>query len=131
MVSTDPISDMLTRIRNADLVNKSDVTLPYSKIKEDVARLLADNHYIRSVKVEEISGRKRLLLLISDTNEPGQITSIKRLSRPGRRAYVKAKEIPTVKRGRGMIIISTSQGLMTGAEAAGKKLGGELVCEVY
>jgi small subunit ribosomal protein S8 len=122
---------MLTRIRNADLVNKTEVALPHSKIKEDVARLLAANHYIRSVKVEEVSGRKRLVLAISETNEPGQITSIKRLSSPGRRSYVKAKEIPVVKRGRGIVIISTSQGLMTGSEAAGKKLGGELICEVY
>jgi small subunit ribosomal protein S8 len=122
---------MLTRIRNADLVNKTEVALPHSKIKEDVARLLAANHYIRSVKVEEVSGRKRLVLAISETNEPSQITSIKRLSSPGRRSYVKAKEIPVVKRGRGIVIISTSQGLMTGSEAAGKKLGGELICEVY
>ena len=105
--------------------------MPHSKIKEDVARILAANGYIRSVKTEEISGRKRLMLVITDSNEPGRITSVKRLSRPGRRAYVKAKEIPVVKRGRGMVILSTSQGLMSGAEAAGKKLGGELVCEVY
>jgi small subunit ribosomal protein S8 len=131
MVSTDPISDMLTRIRNADRVNQNEVAMPHSKIKEDVARILAANGYIRSVKTEEISGRKRLMLVISDSHEPGQITSIKRLSRPGRRAYVKAKEIPVVKRGRGMVILSTSQGLMSGTEAAGKKLGGELVCEVY
>ena len=131
MVSTDPISDMLTRIRNADRVSKRDITLPYSKIKEDVAKILAANGYILSVKTEETGGRKKLALAISDTDQPGQITSIKRLSRPGRRSYAKTKEIPQVKRGRGIIIVSTSQGLMTGSEAAGKKLGGELICEVY
>ncbi|HEX5395136.1 MAG TPA: 30S ribosomal protein S8 [Candidatus Saccharimonadales bacterium] len=131
MVSTDPISDMLTRIRNANLIGRNSISMPHSKIKEDVARLLAANGYIISAKTDEAGGRKILELVISDPDQPGQITSIKRLSRPGRRSYVKSKEIPLVKRGRGIVIVSTSKGLMTGADAARQKLGGELLCEVY
>ena len=131
MVSTDPISDMLTRIRNAASVNKHEVILPHSKIKEDVAKILAASGYLKSVNRSQAGGRLQLNLEISDEDRPSQITSIKRLSSPGRRVYVAAKEIPTVKRGRGIVIISTSKGLMTGADAASKKLGGELICEVY
>ena len=131
MVSTDPISDMLARIRNAAGVNKNQIILPYSKIKEDVAKILAANGYLKSVNIDETGGRHQLSLEIATEDHPSQITAIKRLSRPGRRAYVGTKEIPIVKRGRGIVIISTSQGLMTGIEAANKKLGGELICEVY
>jgi small subunit ribosomal protein S8 len=131
MVSTDPISDMLARIRNAARVNKNEVTLPHSKIKEDVAKILVSSGYLKSVNVDEAEGRKRLSLGIAADDQSSQITEISRLSRPGRRIYVATKEIPTVKRGRGIVIISTSQGIMTGAEAANQKLGGELICEVY
>ena len=131
MVSTDPISDMLTRIRNASRINKDEVTLPHSRIKESVARILAANGYLKSVSRSQTGGRLMLNLSIADEDQPSQITSIRRLSSPGRRIYVTTKGIPKVKRGRGMVIISTSKGLMTGAEAAAKKLGGELVCEVY
>lgn len=131
MVSTDPISDMLARIRNAAAVNMDEVSLPHSNIKEDVARILVANGYLSAVKVNENDGRKKLDLKINPDNLPSQITSIKRLSRPGRRVYVAAKEIPTIKRGRGIVIISTSKGIMTGSEAATQKIGGELICEVY
>lgn len=131
MTSTDPISDMFSRIRNAGMVNKSQVSLPYSKVKEDVARILASSGYLSGVKAGEMDGRKNLTIDITDGSQPIQITSIKRLSRPGRRVYVQAKEIPKVRSGRGIVIISTSKGMMTGTEAAAKKLGGELICEVY
>ena len=131
MVSTDPISDMLARIRNAARVNRNEVSLPHSKIKEDVAKILAASGYLKSVNRTQAGGRLQLSLEIADEDRPSQITSIKRLSRPGRRVYVGAKEIPTVKRGRGIVIVSTSKGIMTGDDAASKKLGGELICEVY
>ena len=131
MVSTDPISDMLARILNAARVNRNEVIMPHSKIKEDVAKILVANGYIKSVSRSQTGERLQLNLLIADEDLPSQITSIKRLSSPGRRVYVAAKEIPTVKRGRGIVIVSTSRGLMTGAEAVAKKLGGELICEVY
>lgn len=131
MVSTDPISDMFARIRNATSVNISEVSLPHSKIKEDVAKILVASGYLKDAKVIKSNGRKQLSLAISGPNQPSQMSAISRVSRPGRRMYVAAKEIPTVKRGRGIVIISTSKGLMTGAEAAVKKIGGELICEVY
>ncbi|MBI4033740.1 30S ribosomal protein S8 [Candidatus Saccharibacteria bacterium] len=128
---TDPISDMLTRIRNAAGVNSREVNLPYSKIKEDVAKILVTSGYLKSANRAQAGGRLQLSLEIADEDRPSSITSIKRLSRPGRRLYVGSKEIPAVKRGRGIVIISTSKGIMTGDEAAKKRLGGELICEVY
>lgn len=131
MVSTDPISDMLTRIRNAIMVNKDQVALPYSRIKEAVARLLADNHYIQDVQVSGDGINKQLILQISDASSNAKITAIKRISTPGRRHYVNVKNIPVIKRGRGIVIVSTSQGVMTGHDAKDKRLGGELICQVY
>lgn len=131
ITSTDPISDMFSRIRNAILVNQNQVNLPYSKLKEEVGRVLAANGFLKSIKVDEADGRKSLNIEIADEDQPAQISEIKRLSRPGRRIYVAYQEIPVVKRGRGLVIISTSQGLMIGSEAAAKHLGGELIGEVY
>lgn len=131
LVSTDPIADMLSRIRNAIAVNKPRVSLPHSIVKETIARILADNGFISSVEVEEEDSRKTLIVNISGDDEAAKITEINRLSRPGRRMYVKSPAVPTVKRGRGIVVISTSHGIMTGREAAAKNLGGELICEVY
>lgn len=131
LVSTDPIADMLSRIRNAIAVNKQQVSLPHSKVKETIARILADNGFISAVDVQEENGRKALVLTINSENESAKITEINRLSRPGRRMYVKSPAVPTVKRGRGLVVISTSHGIMTGREATTKNLGGELICEVY
>jgi small subunit ribosomal protein S8 len=131
IISTDPIADMLTRIRNAIAVNANSVSLPHSKIKETVAKILADNKFIESVNVTEEAGRKLLVITISSENEPARISHIKRLSRPGRRTYVKSPAVPTVRRGRGLVVVSTSSGIMTGEQAKAKNLGGELICEVY
>ena len=131
MVSTDPIADMFTRIRNAAAVNKSEVALPYSKIKENIARLLVDNGFLNSVNVTEGDKNKVLNIVINDDQRSAALTEINRLSTPGRRLYVKASEMPEVKRGRGIVIVSTSKGLMTGTAAKQGKLGGELICEVY
>ncbi|HET7528827.1 MAG TPA: 30S ribosomal protein S8 [Candidatus Saccharimonadales bacterium] len=131
LVSTDPIADMLSRIRNAIAVNKQQVSMPHSKVKETIARILADNGFINAVDVQEENSRKTLVINIKGDAEPAKITEINRLSRPGRRMYVKSPAVPTVKRGRGIVVISTSHGIMTGREAASKNLGGELICEVY
>lgn len=131
LVSTDPIADMLSRIRNAIAVNKHEVAMPHSKIKEAVARILADNGFISTVDVKDDSGRKQLVIMINGEDESAKITEINRLSRPGRRMYVKSPAVPTVRRGRGIVVISTSHGIMTGREAMAKNLGGELICEVY
>ncbi len=131
IISTDPIADMLTRIRNAIAVNAATASMPHSKLKETVAKILADNNFIEKVDVNDEDGRKTLVITINSEDRPAQITEIKRLSRPGRRVYVKSPAVPTVKRGRGLVVVSTSSGIMTGTQAKAKNLGGELICEVY
>jgi small subunit ribosomal protein S8 len=122
---------MLTRIRNAINVRKSEVSLPHSKAKEAVARLLADTNFVNSVEVTGEGINKTLTVLINDASENARITEIARLSKPGSRHYVRASGIPVVKRGRGLVVVSTSHGMMTGDEAKKQGIGGELICEVY
>lgn len=129
--TTDPIADMLSRIRNAIAVNKHEIRLPHSKVKESVARLLAENSYIDNVAVEDASVGKTLVLGINQPHTNARITEIVRISTPGRRNYAGADAIPIVKRGRGIVIVSTSKGLMTGTEAKKQRVGGELICKVY
>ncbi len=130
--STDPISDMLTRIRNAILVNKNEVVIPHSKIKVSILDLLIENHFLKSMSTIDMPSIGKLIkLVINDENTNAAISEISRISKPGRRMYVPAKEIPRVKKGRGLVIISTSQGLMTGDKARSKNLGGELICKIY
>ena len=129
--STDPIADMLSRIRNAIAVNKFEVSLPHSKIKEAVARLLKDSNFIDGVMVADATVGKTMTLRLNPENSNSRITEIKRLSKPGRRYYVNAKEIPIVMRGRGIVIVSTSRGLMTGKTAKSANIGGELICKIY
>lgn len=131
VTTTDPIADMLSRIRNAIAVNKHEIDLPHSKVKESVARLLKESRFIDDVAVEDATIGKNLRVVISQPLSNARITEIARLSKPGRRLYVKAEKIPTVMRGRGIIIISTSKGIMTGTEAKNRGIGGELICKVY
>ncbi len=131
MVSTDPIADLLSRIRNAIAVGKSEISLPHSIQKQRVAELLVKSGFLHSAKSAEVDGWKVLQIVINDPDSSPTITEIKRLSRPGRREYVQAKEIPVLKRGRGVVIVSTSKGVMTGDDAKKQRLGGELICQVY
>lgn len=131
IISTDPISDMLTRVRNAIAVNKAEISLPHSKNKETVAKILVDCGYFAGISIGLDDNRKYLNIVIHKEGESAKITEIKRLSRPGRRLYVKTDDIPTVRRGRGIVVVSTSRGVMTGHDAKTKKVGGELICEVY
>ena len=131
-ISTDPLADMLSRIRNAIMVGKSQVNLPHSNVKETVAKILAKNGFITEVTTaKDKAGRKELVISINPEGTSAVITEIARISTPGRRLYVKSKEIPSIKRGRGIVVISTSRGMMTGDEAKAQKLGGELICKVY
>lgn len=130
-VLNDPISDMLTRIRNAINVRKHEILLPHSKVKESVAKVLKANNFIDEVSVIDASVGKTLRIVINDDGSNARITEIVRMSKPGRRLYANVKDIPTIKQGRGLVIVSTSHGLMTGVEAKNKKLGGELICKVY
>lgn len=129
--SSDPIADLLTRIRNAISVGKNEVRVPTSKLKHVIADVLAKNGYLTEVKEEAGSPRATLVITINQEGTNPAITEIARVSKPGRRIYAKASEIPRVASGRGIMVVSTSKGVMTGSEAAKQKLGGELICKVY
>lgn len=131
MVSTDPIADMLTRIRNALAVRQEEVRLPHSNVKQHVAEILAANKYIVSAKVEGEGIEKSIVLQVLEQNINSPITEISRVSKPGRRVYAKVKDIPVVKQGRGLVILSTPKGIMTGDDAKAQKLGGEVLCKIY
>jgi small subunit ribosomal protein S8 len=130
---TDPIADMLTRIRNALAVNKTTVRVPFSKLKQNIAEEIAKAGFIQSVEVvdNETSSFKDLRLVLRDSDQPARISEIKRVSKPGRRYHAAARDIHPVLGGRGISIVSTSQGVMTDFEARKKKIGGEVMCEVY
>ena len=129
--STDPIADLLTRIRNAVMVGKNEITVPSSKLKVTVAQQLKKAGYVSAVKVESAKPRDILVVTINKPGENSTINEIKRLSKPGRRVYVSATDIPKVKSGRGIVLVSTSKGVVTGQEATKQKLGGELLLSVY
>lgn len=131
MQSTDPIADLLTRIRNAIAVNKNEIVVPASKLKLTVAEQLKKAGYLSAVKFVEAKPRGSIVITINEVDEPVKITEITRLSKPGRRVYTKTTEIPRVKSGRGIVLVSTSQGVMTGDQAKKARLGGELLCKVY
>ncbi len=125
---TDPIADMLTRIRNAARVSKETIELPYSRVKFEIAKILEKEGYLGRIDADP-EHRTLTLHLRYEGRQPA-IRDLQRLSKPGRRLYVGWDDIPRVMSGLGLTIISTSQGIMTGGEARKRKLGGELVCEV-
>lgn len=129
--STDPIADLLTRIRNAVMVGKNEITVPSSKLKVTVAQQLKKAGYVSGVKVEAAKPRDILIVTINKPGENSTINEIKRLSKPGRRVYVSADEIPKIKSGRGIVLVSTSKGVVTGTEAKKQRIGGELLLSVY
>ena len=129
--STDPIADLLTRIRNAAMVGKHEVRVPSSKLKKVIAEQLKKNNYLAGVKVEAGKPRDTLVITINKPAENCAISEITRMSKPGRCIYVASADIPRVKSGRGMVLISTSKGVVTGHEAVRQRLGGELLLKVY
>lgn len=129
--STDPIADLLTRIRNAAMVGKTEVRVPSSKLKKTIAEQLKKNNYLSDVKIEAGKPRDTLIITINKPGENSPITEITRMSKPGRRMYVAATEIPRIKSGRGMVLVSTSKGVITGHEAVKQRLGGELLLKIY
>ena len=128
----DTIAEFLTRIRNAGTAKHEKVDVPSSKLRVGIADILVNNGLIRSYKVAKDSkqGIMRLYLKYDETGEHA-INKIDRVSRPGRRLYVKSNEIPVIRSGLGMTIVSTSQGLMSGKDAQKKSLGGELICKIW
>ena len=131
MVSTDPIADMLTRIRNAANVNKHEVRVPHSKIKETIAKELVKSGFLKNVEVEKGTPRAEIVITINEEGQNARFTELVRMSTPGRRMYTSVKDIPKVKSGRGIVLISTSKGVMSSFEAAKQRLGGEVICKVY
>jgi len=129
--TTDPIADMLSRMRNAIAVRKHEINLPHSNVKAAIAEVLKANNFIDDVRVSGEGTTKTLTIVLNGAMENARITEINRLSKPGRRYYVNSQEIPTIKNGRGIVVVSTSKGLMTGAEAKAQRIGGELICKVY
>lgn len=128
---TDPISDMLTRIRNAAKVKKTEVVLPSSKMKFAVAKILQKEGYVGNVSEAEEGPRKTLTIGLKYENGVSVVHDVKRVSSPGHRVYKKATELPNVLSGIGMAIVSTPNGLMTNKEARKRQLGGEVICEIY
>jgi len=128
---TDPISDMLSRIRNAQLVHKRELILPYSKMKFAIAKILEKEGYVKDVAqiTESKFPQIRMKLMYQENKQP-QIQEIRRVSKPGRRVYVKNSELPIVLSHFGIAIISTPNGLMTNKEARARHLGGEIICEI-
>lgn len=129
--STDPIADLLTRIRNAVMVGKNEIRVPSSKLKHTVATELKKAGYLSAIKIEAAKPRDILVVTIHEPGENPTINEIKRISKPGRRVYISATEIPKVKSGRGIVLISTSKGVVTGQEATKQRLGGEVLLSVY
>lgn len=129
---TDPIADFLTRIRNAVMAGKDRVDVPASRLKLEITKILKEEGFIRTFKVleEGPQGTIRLYLRYSPDGEPA-IHGIERVSRPGRRVYMGAHELPQVRRGIGIAVVSTSKGLMTDARARELRVGGEVMCKVW
>ncbi|HET6230169.1 MAG TPA: 30S ribosomal protein S8 [Longimicrobiaceae bacterium] len=128
---TDPIADMLTRIRNAALARHRRVDMPVSKLKTEIARLLKDNGYIHEHKILDDGGHKVLRLYLKYYQDKSVIRELRRVSRPGLRRYVGVGEIPRVRNGLGMALLSTSRGVMTDAQARAAKVGGELLALIW
>ena len=132
MVMTDPIADMLTRIRNANLAYKDDVDMPLSSVKVRVADILAKEGYVTGYEVEGEGVKRTLKLTLKySTNRERTITGIKRVSKPGKRVYVGRSEVPRVLGGLGIAILSTSNGVLTDKQARKQGVGGEVLAYVW
>ena len=128
---TDPIADMLTRIRNAYAVGLKNVDVPYSKMKENIASVLKKEGYINSYEKKGESPKFNLAVKLAYKGSDPVVSKIERVSKPGRRVYIKAKYIKPVLGGYGTAVVSTSQGVVTDKEAKAKGLGGEVICRVW
>jgi len=131
-MNTDPIADMLTRIRNANIVSHSEVQMPSSKLKLELAKLLKSEGYITDYKEVENSKFKTLVVTLKyDEDNKPVISELQRVSKPGLRVYLKSKHLPKILDGAGIAIVSTSKGLLTDRKARAEKVGGEVLCYVW
>ena len=132
MNSTDPIADMLTRIRNASLARHRELTLPSSRVKREIARILVEEGFIESFSTQQDGVQEMLLVQLKYVEGSTPVVSgLKRISKPGLRVYARKTEIPRVLGGLGLAILSTSHGIMTGSQARKLNLGGEVLCYVW
>ena len=131
MSMQDPLSDMLTRIRNAQLANQSTVRMPGSKLKLAVAGVLKEEGYISDFKKEDDLAKNNLTIDLKYFNSKPVIAEIKRVSRPGLRKYASVKNLPTIRGGLGVAIVSTSRGVMTDRSARSAGVGGEILCTIF
>lgn len=130
-VVSDPIADMLTRIRNANKMRHNSLTIPASKLKLEITRVLKDEGFIRNYKYKEDNKQGQLIIYLKYINKEKTINNLKRISKPGLKVYAKKDEIPRVLGGLGIVILSTSKGIMTGKEALQRHLGGEVICYIW
>jgi len=127
----DPLSDMLTRIRNGQQAGKPVIEVPFSRLHENVANVLKDEGFIREVRTETTDGKKNLLLELKYAEGKGVIRVIDRVSKPGRRVYTNVKTMPRFYNGLGILIVSTPQGVMPDSKARAANVGGEILCQVF
>ena len=127
---TDPVADMLTRIRNAHMVDKKEVNIPASNLKSAIASVMQQEGYIESFSVNGEAAAKTLTIKLKYYDDKPVIDSLQRISKPSLRVYVKSTEMPSVMNGLGIVIVSTPMGVMTGQNAAAKNVGGEVLCSV-
>ena len=130
-VLTDPISDFLTRFKNASRARKDEFTAPYSKIKAEIARILQEEGYVWSYEVDTSGKFPEIKVKTKFVDKTPALTDLKRISKPGLRQYVGSNEVPRVLNGLGISILSTSRGIMTGHQAKKAKVGGELLAQVW
>lgn len=128
---TDPIADMLTRIRNALAAQKAEVSMPYSRLKNTILEQFLNHGFVLGVQVKGEGVEKKLVVTLRSETQPPRITELSRISRPGQRLYSKSGSIPKSKSGRGIVLVSTSRGVISDKEAREQKIGGELICQVY
>jgi small subunit ribosomal protein S8 len=128
---SDPIADMLTRIRNALMVDKKEVNIPASNLKSAIASVMQQEGYIESFSVDGEAASKTLTLKLKYHDNKPVIETLKRISKPSLRVYVASTEMPNIMNGLGIVIVSTPKGVMTGQDAKAKNVGGEVLCSVY
>ena len=131
MFMTDPISDMLSRLKNAQMRHHESVKVPFSNVKHAISQILKNEGYVDSVSVDQDGKFKVILLTLKYYDGQPVLKQVKRVSKPGRRVYVSASEIPLVNAGLGVAIISTSKGLVSDADARQMNVGGEVICSVF
>jgi small subunit ribosomal protein S8 len=128
---TDPIADMIIRIKNALMARHDSVSIPHSRLKAKIGQILIDNKYVEEMKVENIAPQSQLVFKLKYVGKLPAITDVRRVSTPGRRVYTSSKKVPKALGGYGITIVSTSRGIMTDKEARQQNVGGEILCQIW